>query len=38
MFVTRETVKTYVSRLLSKLALRDRTQAALFAHRNGIAE
>ncbi|WP_349898710.1 helix-turn-helix transcriptional regulator [Parafrigoribacterium soli] len=38
MFVTRETVKTYVSRLLSKLGLRDRTQAALFAHRNGIAE
>jgi DNA-binding CsgD family transcriptional regulator len=38
MFVTRETVKTYVSRLLSKLALRDRTQAALFAHRNGFAE
>ncbi|MEO7122814.1 MAG: response regulator transcription factor [Lacisediminihabitans sp.] len=38
MFVTRETVKTYVSRLLSKLALRDRVQAAVYAHRNGIAD
>jgi DNA-binding NarL/FixJ family response regulator len=38
MFVTRETAKTYVSRMLLKLGLRDRVQAVVYAYRNGIAE
>ncbi|KAB2337086.1 response regulator transcription factor [Cytobacillus depressus] len=36
LFITEKTVKTHVSNLLSKLALSDRTQAALYAVRNGI--
>lgn len=36
LFITEKTVKTHVSNLLSKLELADRTQAALFAVRNGI--
>ncbi|WP_308113915.1 response regulator transcription factor [Kineosporia corallincola] len=36
MVVSRETVKTYVSRILTKLDLRDRVQAVVFAHRNGL--
>jgi DNA-binding NarL/FixJ family response regulator len=38
MFVTRETAKTYVSRILLKLGVRDRVQAVVYAYRNGIAE
>ncbi|MBB0229784.1 response regulator [Streptomyces calidiresistens] len=36
MFITPETVKTYVSRILSKLVLRDRVQAVILAHRVGL--
>ena len=31
------TVKTYVSRLLTKLELRDRVQLAVLAHASGVA-
>lgn len=34
--ISHETVKTYVSRILSKLDLRDRVQAVVLAHRLGI--
>ncbi|BCJ56105.1 DNA-binding response regulator [Actinoplanes sp. NBRC 14428] len=34
--ISQETVKTYVSRILTKLDLRDRVQAVVFAYRNGL--
>ena len=38
LFVSEKTVKTHVSNILAKLHLADRTQAALYAVREGIAE
>lgn len=36
--ITEKTVKTHVSNVLAKLQLQDRTQAALYAVKNGICE
>ena len=38
LFVSEATVKTYVSRLLAKLDLSNRTQAAILAHEAGLLE
>ncbi|WP_033212983.1 response regulator [Kitasatospora phosalacinea] len=35
--ISQETVKTFVSRILSKLQLRDRVQAVVYAYRHGLA-
>ena len=37
LMISLETVKTYVSRILTKLDLRDRVQAVVLAHRIGLA-
>jgi DNA-binding NarL/FixJ family response regulator len=34
--ISQETVKTYVSRTLTKLQVRDRTQAVIYAYRHGL--
>lgn len=36
--ISRETVKTHVSRVLMKLGLRDRVRAVVFTHRYGLAD
>jgi NarL family two-component system response regulator LiaR len=36
LFITERTVKAHVSNLLGKLCLSDRTQAAVYAWREGI--
>ncbi|MGI5238949.1 response regulator [Dactylosporangium sp. CA-139066] len=36
--ISAETVKTYVSRILTKLDLRDRVQAVVYAYRHGLAD
>jgi DNA-binding NarL/FixJ family response regulator len=38
LFLSESTIKTHVTRLLSKLDLRDRTQAAVFAYESRIVE
>lgn len=38
LYVSEKTVKTHVSSILAKLRLADRTQAALFAVRHGLAD
>ncbi|CAM5680290.1 DNA-binding response regulator OS=Streptomyces fumanus OX=67302 GN=GCM10018772_45040 PE=4 SV=1 [Streptomyces fumanus] len=35
--ISQETVKTFVSRILAKLQLRDRVQAVVYAYRHGLA-
>lgn len=35
--ISPETVKTFVSRILAKLQLRDRVQAVVYAYRHGLA-
>ncbi|WP_342669368.1 response regulator transcription factor [Streptomyces katrae] len=36
MYLSEGTVKNHISRVLSRLGLRDRTQAALYARDNGL--
>jgi len=36
LFISAETAKTYVSRILTKYGVRDRTQLAVHAHEAGL--
>jgi DNA-binding NarL/FixJ family response regulator len=36
LMISQETVKTFVSRMLTKLGLRDRVQAVIYAFRQGL--
>lgn len=38
LFIAIKTVKAHVTNILSKLELEDRTQAAIYAHRNGLVK
>lgn len=38
LFVTEKTVKTHISNIFTKLAVQDRTQAALYAVKHGLTE
>ncbi|WEG13029.1 response regulator transcription factor [Pullulanibacillus sp. KACC 23026] len=38
LFITVKTVKSHLTNIFSKLEVEDRTQAAIYAHRNGLVE
>ncbi len=38
LFISEKTVKTHIGHILAKLTLKDRTQLAIFAIRNGLAD
>ncbi|HET7578233.1 MAG TPA: response regulator transcription factor [Bacillales bacterium] len=38
LFIAIKTVKTHITNIFSKLEVEDRTQAAIYAHRNGLVE